>query len=211
MRSPDPTPRSATPTSAGRSHRSRRATARRAAPAYCRAQSRVHPPTQTVPEVRKHRAARRSDRSMTGSSASRHVTGPLSRRASAVPGRAASARARAVGPEACPHRFAHRGGQLLAKLDTPLVERVDVPDHRLHEHLVLVPGDQLADRAGPSRGTSIRLLGRLPACTLCATRRSISAGCTLGLQVLLTCSAVWPNANASACAKQLASARSCCG
>ena len=36
--------------------------------------------------------------------------------------------------------------QLLAQLDAPLVERVDVPDRALHEHLVLVERDELAER-----------------------------------------------------------------
>ena len=50
-----------------------------------------------------------------------------------------------------PHRRLTAGvdrtGQLLAQLDAPLVERVDVPDHALHEHLVLVQRDQPAERA----------------------------------------------------------------
>ena len=36
--------------------------------------------------------------------------------------------------------------ELLAQLDAPLVERVDVPDRALHEHLVLVERDDLAER-----------------------------------------------------------------
>src|SRR3954469_17665332 len=36
--------------------------------------------------------------------------------------------------------------KLLAKLDTPLVERVDVPDRALREHAVFVQRDQLAQR-----------------------------------------------------------------
>ena len=39
-------------------------------------------------------------------------------------------------------------GQHLAQLDAPLVERVDVPDHALREHDVLVERDQLAERRG---------------------------------------------------------------
>ena len=46
-------------------------------------------------------------------------------------------------------RLAHGSGEFLAQLDPPLVEGVHVPDHRLHEHLVLVPRDELADRPGP--------------------------------------------------------------
>jgi len=38
--------------------------------------------------------------------------------------------------------------QLLAELDTPLIERVDVPDDALHEHLVLVERDELTQRRG---------------------------------------------------------------
>ena len=37
-------------------------------------------------------------------------------------------------------------GELLAQLDAPLVERVDVPDRALREHLVLVDRDELAER-----------------------------------------------------------------
>src|SRR5262245_57240093 len=39
-------------------------------------------------------------------------------------------------------------GEHLAELDAPLVERVDVPDRALHEHLVLVQRDQRAERFG---------------------------------------------------------------
>src|SRR5215207_2239452 len=39
-----------------------------------------------------------------------------------------------------------RGGELLAELDAPLVERVDVPDRPLGEHLVLVGRNQLSER-----------------------------------------------------------------
>src|SRR5690606_20179800 len=39
------------------------------------------------------------------------------------------------------------GCKLLAQLDTPLIERVDPPDHALHEDLVLVEGDQGAEAA----------------------------------------------------------------
>src|SRR5690606_8158765 len=38
--------------------------------------------------------------------------------------------------------------QILAELDAPLIERVDTPDHALHEHLVLVESDQRAEAAG---------------------------------------------------------------
>src|SRR6185312_4340806 len=38
-------------------------------------------------------------------------------------------------------------GQLLAQFHAPLVERVDVPDHALHEHAVLVKRDQAAQHA----------------------------------------------------------------
>src|SRR5436309_1591256 len=38
-------------------------------------------------------------------------------------------------------------GELLAELDAPLVEAVDVPDHALGEHLVLVERDQPAEMA----------------------------------------------------------------
>src|SRR5262245_31839122 len=37
-------------------------------------------------------------------------------------------------------------GQHFAKLDAPLVERVDLPDHALGEDAVLVERDQLAER-----------------------------------------------------------------
>src|SRR6266478_2122624 len=36
---------------------------------------------------------------------------------------------------------------LFTQLDTPLVEAVDVPDHALHEHLVLVERDQPSEVA----------------------------------------------------------------
>ena len=39
-------------------------------------------------------------------------------------------------------------GQHFAQLDSPLIERIDVPDRSLHEDLVLVEGDQLAQRRG---------------------------------------------------------------
>src|SRR5438093_6490781 len=39
-------------------------------------------------------------------------------------------------------------GQRLAELHAPLIERVDVPDRALHEHAVLVEGDQRAKRGG---------------------------------------------------------------
>ena len=39
-------------------------------------------------------------------------------------------------------------GQHLAQLDTPLIERVDVPDGALGEDTLLVEGDQLAERLG---------------------------------------------------------------
>ena len=39
-------------------------------------------------------------------------------------------------------------GQLFAQLHTPLVEREDIPDDPLHEDLVLVHGDQRAERTG---------------------------------------------------------------
>jgi len=49
-------------------------------------------------------------------------------------------------------RILHRGNQLLgeflAELHAPLVERVDAPDDALRKNLVLVQGDQLAERGG---------------------------------------------------------------
>src|SRR5690606_22113551 len=36
--------------------------------------------------------------------------------------------------------------ELLAELDAPLVERIDAPDRALHVDLVLVEGDQRAER-----------------------------------------------------------------
>src|SRR5262245_5307659 len=39
-------------------------------------------------------------------------------------------------------------GEDLAELDTPLIERVDLPDHALREDAVLVQGDELAKRSG---------------------------------------------------------------
>src|SRR6059058_5767544 len=37
-------------------------------------------------------------------------------------------------------------GQHLAQLDSPLIERVDVPDDALSEHAVLVERDELSER-----------------------------------------------------------------
>src|SRR5690606_32527723 len=37
--------------------------------------------------------------------------------------------------------------ELLAELDAPLIERIDVPDDALGEHLVLVEGEELAQRS----------------------------------------------------------------
>ena len=71
-------------------------------------------------------------------------------RASAAPGPSNGCTcARALGPRARLHCRRHRRRELLAELDTPLVERVHVPDHGLHEHLVLVPRDQPPERARP--------------------------------------------------------------
>ena len=41
-------------------------------------------------------------------------------------------------------------GQYVAKLDAPLIERVDVPDSALGEHRMLVTGDELAKVLGRS-------------------------------------------------------------
>ena len=38
-------------------------------------------------------------------------------------------------------------GEFLAKLDAPLIEGIDVPDHRLNEDLVLVKRDEASERA----------------------------------------------------------------
>ena len=43
-------------------------------------------------------------------------------------------------------RLGHIRRQPLPQLDPPLVERIHIPDHALHEHLVLVERDQLAQR-----------------------------------------------------------------
>src|SRR5690554_1710412 len=39
-------------------------------------------------------------------------------------------------------------GDLLAQLDTPLIEGIDVPNHGLYEYLVFVQGDQRPERLG---------------------------------------------------------------
>src|SRR5262249_39791539 len=61
------------------------------------------------------------------------------------------ARGRTVMP-ACPrvprHGWQESGRQLLAELDTPLVEGVDVPDRGLDEDTVLVERDDLSERIG---------------------------------------------------------------
>src|SRR5262245_3343990 len=40
-----------------------------------------------------------------------------------------------------------RGRELLAELHAPLIEWIDVPDHALHEDLVLVPRNETAEHA----------------------------------------------------------------
>src|SRR5690349_8566233 len=45
------------------------------------------------------------------------------------------------------HRWHHCIGELFTQLDAPLIERVDAPNHALHEHLVLVESDQFAERS----------------------------------------------------------------
>jgi hypothetical protein len=37
--------------------------------------------------------------------------------------------------------------ELFAELDPPLIEGIDVPDHTLAKHLVLIQGDQRAERS----------------------------------------------------------------
>ena len=50
----------------------------------------------------------------------------------------------------------------LAELDTPLVEGVDLPDHALGEHAVLVERDELTQGSGVSRSVSRTFVGRFP-------------------------------------------------
>jgi MFS transporter, PAT family, beta-lactamase induction signal transducer AmpG len=88
-------------------------------------------------------------------------------------------------------------GQHLAELDAPLVEAVDAPDHALHEHLVLVEGDQLAEHRRRQLGQQDR--GGRPV----ARERPVGhelLGDALGSR---TSSAVRPKASASVWAKQV--------
>jgi len=52
------------------------------------------------------------------------------------------------------------GGKLLAELDAPLVEGIDVPDRRLDEHAVLIKRDEAAERVGIE--LAVNLIGSRP-------------------------------------------------
>lgn len=54
-----------------------------------------------------------------------------------------------------------RLGELLAEFHTPLIKRVDVPDDALGENLVLVEGDQSAERLGRELGEHDRVGGTI--------------------------------------------------
>ena len=60
---------------------------------------------------------------------------------------------RAVGPGGQGNRRHQLSREPLAQLHPPLIERVDSPHHALHVHLVLVQGDEAAERAGRGVGT----------------------------------------------------------
>jgi len=51
---------------------------------------------------------------------------------------------------------------LLAQLDTPLIERENVPDDPLNEDLVLIQSDQLAEAKRGDLLEQEELVGRLP-------------------------------------------------
>ena len=92
--------------------------------------------------------------------------------------------------------------ELLAELDAPLVERVDVPDRTLGEHLVLVERDELAERVRRELGARIVDDGWLPANTRCGDLVGAHAfGARPRRSVL-------PNASASGCASRFATSRS---
>src|SRR5438034_11759049 len=53
-------------------------------------------------------------------------------------------------------------GQHLAQLDSPLIERVDVPDDALGEHAVLVERDELSERLRRQQLGEDRVRGAIP-------------------------------------------------
>ena len=73
--------------------------------------------------------------------------------------------------------------ELLAELDAPLIEGVDVPDGGLREDAVLVERDQLAERL---RGEALREQRRARAVALeAAVRRRARSGRSLGAHLRL--------------------------
>src|SRR5712692_2585723 len=94
-------------------------------------------------------------------------------------------------------------GQHFPKFDAPLVERVDMPDCALHEDLMLVERDQLAQRLRCQPRCSMVFVGRLPSKVRCGTWKA-------GTPSAITSSAVFPNARASVWAKKFAINRSWC-
>ena len=52
--------------------------------------------------------------------------------------------------------------QRFSQLDSPLIERIDVPYHTLREHAVLIQGNQASKRSRTRRSAIIVFVGRLP-------------------------------------------------
>src|SRR6266478_3417127 len=72
-------------------------------------------------------------------------------------------------------------GELLAQLDSPLIEGVDVPDDALGEDAVFVEGDQLAERLGSEAIGHDRVRGTV---ALEDPMRNDGVGGALGLDLL---------------------------
>ena len=100
-------------------------------------------------------------------------------------------------------------GQFLAKLDAPLVERVDVPDDPLHEDLVLVERDEACRAcAGPASGRAASSSGRLPGNILCGSSVARASPITPAASSSARASArVLPFISASVWARKLASSK----
>src|SRR3954449_7776818 len=93
--------------------------------------------------------------------------------------------------------------QHLPQLDTPLIERIDVPDRALREDAVLVQRDELAERRRGQPLHQIVFDGWFPGKVRCGTSQS-------GEPSSRTSTAVLPKARASLWAKTLANSMSCC-
>ena len=92
-------------------------------------------------------------------------------------------------------------GQYLAELNSPLVERVDIPNDGLRKNGMFVKGHELTQSFWGELVGGIVFDGLLPSNTRCGTSQS-------GVPSAFTCSGVLPNARASVCAKTFASSMS---